>query len=149
MDSPSQPVPLNPAMLAEMLAMSAGKNEAGPVPQVATRFALTAASVEFVLSCGHTRPVYNGHGQPAGMKVEFHTSLSISPNAAKQLLQMLSGSIEQYEKNFGPIPTEKAVTAQIETQVGQIGGKTVSKTRGKPAAKRTPKTSSLKAAQKK
>lgn len=45
---------------------------------------------------------YEGNAQP-----QLHTRIVTGPAYAKDLLELLRESLEQYEKFFGPIPTGK------------------------------------------
>lgn len=87
-----------------------------PPTQGVSNFIVTAAFVEFLVVCGQSRvSPPTGPDQQATFGVEWLTTLSVSPPAAKQLLKALASAIDQYEKLNGAIPDD----AQLATRLKQ------------------------------
>ena len=88
-------------------------NATAPEVHVASKFAVSVTATDFCVALGRTRHVFQPNGEGIGAGVEYTHAFSLSPEAAKQLAQILSLTVSKYEQTFGVIPEDPAVVKKL------------------------------------
>lgn len=91
-----------------------------PAPQIptqgASQFMFTLSASDILMAVGHGRVAIgqdeNGNPKPLP-GIEWLLSLSMSPTAAKVLLDALGESLKRYEATFGKIPMDPKMTTKF------------------------------------
>jgi hypothetical protein len=81
----------------------------------AEHFAMILSVNEFLVSMGTSRVgMTMNAGQPMPVQmIEWFQTLSVSPQAARQLMIMLEDAVKTYEADFGSLPRDKAATVSV------------------------------------
>lgn len=70
---------------------------------VASTFNTAMAGTEMMILVNVAKPKFDGTDFTGDIVFEPQVALHMSPQAAKELLILLQGSVENYEASFGPL----------------------------------------------
>lgn len=94
---------------AEQTAETMPRLASSPPTQGASQFIISATPVEFLITVGHSRVLFDqGNGGPTGQNMpEWFMTLALSPFTAKQLSAALVQALDVFEKQAGiSLPTQ-------------------------------------------
>lgn len=84
-----------------------------PEVHAASKFAVSVTSTDFNIAVGRTRHVFQSNGEAVGAGIEYTHAFSLSPEAVKQLAQILAVTINKYEQAYGAIPQDPEVLKKL------------------------------------
>ena len=105
-----------------------------PEVRPGNKFAITATSVDFLVTFGTNRVLYKQDGEGAGIVTDYHCTYSLSPSSAKNFCATLGFALAKYEKDHGIVPLDEKSMKQLGEKI--MAGEMVTKPVAKKLARK-------------